>query len=449
MKRTITKTIYDDLRQHNPGDGSFVAVLFGLRGVGKTYVLQEFSELLTERYIRIDLVVDRELCKMLSEAVSEVNASDAIDRSVIKSLATYFGMSEEDAEKMTFLLDGAESLGDHLAEILCRRLPRVCIFATNRWNVCNQFSIMSDDRMSAIKQNVRVFHVRPMSFEEFLGGIGSPELYDTVRYHHTNNQPIPDLISAEISDLYYDYMLVGGFPQAVEAYRNAKADVSALRYIHGQIYAGIVAELSSSAEESTDVSEVRLRQVLRYFADEQADKERSFTPGRIARGLTGRDFDTVFHMLVRYGVLMPVYAFEGTDACDPEPDKAITYAYTDTGLQRYLRNDYDVFYNMEREELPLSVLKHCLRCEVFRAGLPVMQWNGPRTARISLVLPMSNEVFAIRCEESKRSRSTDVFEKLYPGYTTVVISDAPIRKIDTEHNIMWFELAEALKSKKR
>lgn len=64
--------------------------------------------------------------------------------------------------------------------------------------------------------------MHPMDFEEFLWALGHEDLMDYIKDCFTSHTPLGGLLHRKAMDLFQQYMIVGGMPQAVELYVEKK-----------------------------------------------------------------------------------------------------------------------------------------------------------------------------------------------------------------------------------
>ena len=388
------------------------------------------------RYLMADVAIDRDLRELLlTYAVSE-NAGTLTDE-----VAQYFGMSNERVLETVFIIDGAEALQNSLQKLLASEFAAVTVWVTNRPDRIPDYETANTVTKVAIpfgsSRIVTMIPVLPLGFDEFVDAIGHPEYASLIRAQAEQNRPIPEMLSQELADLYFDYMLVGGYPQAVSAYINTRNDISALRLVHGQILAGVKASLCSGSGDS-----IRLHQLFDYYGSSRCRSGSKFRPGDIVRGLTVGQFSDAHRLLVQCGYLIPVAALHDSTVVD-------RYVVSDTGLLRYLQEDYDSFFNTEENGLPYDIYVQSLYGELYRAGITVLRWESGRSAVIPAILKDRRTFFTIEAEATKRSRSSAVFCESYPEFERYHITHAKTKPDDTHHKIQWFELWGILKPKKR
>ena len=436
MRRNVAKVISDSIRDARSNSVRSSLVVFGPSGIGKTFLLRSVAKELGVRYLMADVAIDRDLRELLlTYAVSE-NAGTLTDE-----VAQYFGMSSERVLETVFIIDGAEALQNSLQKLLASEFAAVTVWVTNRPDRIPDYETANTVTKVAIpfgsSRIVTMIPVLPLGFDEFVDAIGHPEYASLIRAQAEQNRPIPEMLSQELADLYFDYMLVGGYPQAVSAYINTRNDISALRLVHGQILAGIKASLCSGSGDS-----VRLHQLFDYYGSSRCRSGSKFRPGDIVRGLTVGQFSDAHRLLVQCGYLIPVAALHDSTVVD-------RYVVSDTGLLRYLQEDYDSFFNTEENGLPYDIYVQSLYGELYRAGITVLRWESGRSAVIPAILKDRRTFFTIEAAATKRSRSSAVFCESYPEFERYHITYAKTKPDDTHHKIQWFELWGILKPKKR
>lgn len=67
----------------------------------------------------------------------------------------------------------------------------------------------------------------PLDFEEFLWAIDKSQTYELIRYSHQNHKPLGDAVNRDLMRNFRLYMLIGGMPQAINAYLESN-DFSAI-----------------------------------------------------------------------------------------------------------------------------------------------------------------------------------------------------------------------------
>lgn len=422
-----------------------IAVLHGLPCIGKSTILQQLAEERGTGYILADLATDREFRSVMSEALSAQS-------SLLSVLCDFFGLSEGTMRNTLLILDGAEYLGPDIRKLFTSDLPDRCLIASDRADY-----LFSEEGSKTHYDDIKVqfFSVRSITFSEFLSAIDHEDYRDIIRARVHDNKTIPRMLREELSELFIDYILVGGFPQAVSQYVSERTNIPALRTIHRQIYATIRSTLCDRRLPYDDsISPVRLLQIFDYLQNSAEEYPLVFHPGRIRRGLSKSDFKAEIRFLVCNGLLAPVTVTAPEMAMS---DVTVDYiedsipAVTDTGLQRLIGNDYDILFTTEQDSLPSYVLQRALYAICYNNYIDPKYVELSRERIIPLLIESLNTAFLIVSNRTRKSRVAEEFLRNNGALQCLHITDDSGRNESSEmtnHNIMWFELDETLKYKK-
>jgi hypothetical protein len=72
--------------------------------------------------------------------------------------------------------------------------------------------------------NVTFLDLYPMSFVEFLEGIGKERLIDLLDNHDFSG-PLPEMAHGQLWEMWKHYLIVGGLPEAVKTYRDMRSSL--------------------------------------------------------------------------------------------------------------------------------------------------------------------------------------------------------------------------------
>ncbi len=308
-------------------------ILYGLPFVGKTHLLRFLqNDRQMKSYVLCDLTIDRELTAGIKKTLSG-------EESLCRFLSEYFGMKEDYVrDSLSVFMDGLENLGEDAAYLESADLPKHFAATTSRIDV---YGISRDSR----KTMLSFVKVSPFSFYEFLEAVEEKnEIAYTgfLRLYKNSEAGMPEHLAVMLRELFHDYMLTGGFPDAIEHYRKNRNDLSEIRRVQGSIYASIILRLQNSLPDG--LSEVKIRQLLSYIRQYSDDNRGKFHPGHIRRGAMQREFESEIRYLCDFGLLIPIY---------DETGGLYRFELCDCGLTRYLCNDYDMFYRLGyRDSLP-------------------------------------------------------------------------------------------------
>jgi len=180
-------------------------VVRGARQVGKTYLLKDFgaSEFPNAHYVNFE--EDDKLALLFGH--------DLRPRRILDELQFHVG-KRIDAQADLVVFDEIQRCPRALTSLkyFCEEMPRLAVCAAGSLlGVC-----MGQEAFPVGK--VAFLDLWPMSFEEFIEGIGESQLAHLLASHDPR-RPYPEAAHERLWILWKQYLVVGGLPEAVNTYR--------------------------------------------------------------------------------------------------------------------------------------------------------------------------------------------------------------------------------------
>ncbi len=214
MKRKIYTKLLDWKKRKR---GKCALLIEGARRIGKSYIVESFARAEYEDYLLIDF----------SRATTPVfdiftNYSDNMEQ-LLFQLQVYFNKqlplrpAPDSEAKALIIFDEVQFCPKARATIKQ-------LVADRRFDYIETGSLVS------IKKNVKnilipseevPIDMHPMDFEEFLWAMGNETLMPFVSEQLSQRRPLGEL-HRKAMDLFRQYLIVGGMPQAVSTYVNSK-----------------------------------------------------------------------------------------------------------------------------------------------------------------------------------------------------------------------------------
>jgi len=203
----MKRKIYDDLLQWKKEGGKTALLIDGARRVGKSYIVETFAKTEYKSYILIDF------------NNTSKNVTDLFDNH-LHDLDTFF-LFLSGYYNIKLHERGSVIIFDEVQLFPRARAAVKYLVADGRYDYIETGSIVS------IKKNVKDIvipseerHLRmfPMDFEEFLWAIGNETLMPLAQKLFVDMQPLGQALHRKAIDLFRQYMIVGGMPQAVAEY---------------------------------------------------------------------------------------------------------------------------------------------------------------------------------------------------------------------------------------
>ena len=212
----IKRSIYNRIIEWKEETGGTKALLIeGARRVGKSTVVQEFAVNEYRSYILIDF---NKAKKKVKEAFDLLDDLDVF----FQTLSLEYNTRLYPRESLIIF--------DEIQKYPKAREAIKYLVADGRYDYIETGSLIS------IKENVenitipseeKKMQMYPVNFEEFMAYMNEEILLDHIRECFETGQPLDRQMHDKAMRLFKEYMLVGGMPQALVAYKNNGRDFAA------------------------------------------------------------------------------------------------------------------------------------------------------------------------------------------------------------------------------
>ena len=209
----IKRKIYNDLcRWKDTAQGSKALLIEGARRIGKSTVTEEFGKNEYKSYILIDFNKAGKKVKDLFDDMSDLDI-------FFQSLSLEYNTRLYKRDSLIIF--------DEVQKFPKAREAIKYLVADGRYDYIETGSLIS------IRENVdgitipseeRKMRMYPLDFEEFAVYMGEELLLEYIRKCFEEREPLERSMHQKAMRLFKEYMLVGGMPQAVLAYKNNSRD---------------------------------------------------------------------------------------------------------------------------------------------------------------------------------------------------------------------------------
>ena len=316
MKRKIYDTLLDWKRKDAPRRALLID---GARRVGKSWIVSEFARREYETCLLIDFTKASRKVKELFD--------DYLD-----DLDTFFSLLQTYANVR--LVPGKSVIVfDEVQNFPRAREAIKHLVADGRFHYIETGSLIS------IRQNVKdilipseEIHVKmhPMDFEEFLWATGNETRWETARDFFARRKPLGRMAHKIMMDLFRQYLVVGGMPQAVACHVETKGDFGEVdrekRHILNLYRDGM--------QKHAGALSYKVEAIFDSIPAELSRHEKKFRPADIGGGTRMRDCEDAIFWLKDAMVVNACYnATEPNIGLGLNADNATLKCYMfDTGL---------------------------------------------------------------------------------------------------------------------
>ena len=204
MKRKISEQLS---KWKTTANGTSALLVQGARRVGKSYIVEEFAKNAYRSYILIDFNKAGKTVRDIFE-----HDLDSMDM-LFQKLSTLYNTKLYPRESLIIF--------DEVQLFPRARSAIKYLVADGRYDYIETSSLIS------IRKNVEnilipseedMLNMYPMDFEEFLWALGNETLFPLITECFQKQKPLGQALHRKAMDLFRLYMIVGGMPQAVNAY---------------------------------------------------------------------------------------------------------------------------------------------------------------------------------------------------------------------------------------
>lgn len=278
MKRKIYTTLLDWKERRA---GKTALLIDGARRVGKSYIVEAFAKKEYRSYILIDFFTASQEVKDLFE-----NYLHDLDTFFL-FLSNYYQVKLYPRETLIIF--------DEVQEFPRARGAIKYLVADGRYDYIETGSLMS------IKKNVQdalipseEHHVNlyPMDFEEFLWALGDDMLMPFIKERFEKKQPLGPALHRKAMDLFRQYLIVGGMPQAVKEFVESR-DFDEVDRVKRDILTLYRADMMKHAQGY----EIKVARVFDEIPAQLQKHERKFKLADLEKNARMRDYEDALFWL--------------------------------------------------------------------------------------------------------------------------------------------------------
>jgi len=399
-------------------------LLEGARQVGKTYLLKDFGK----RYFKNVAYINFQ--NPSAELIDLFNGSIEPKR-IITMLELYLNMKISPSE--TFLIfDEAQEVPRALTALkyFYEDAPEYHIVAAG-----SLLGIFLHKNTSFPVGKVNTLKLEPMDFEEFLWANKRENIVTFLK-----SNPSETTFSEILSDLFKQYLYIGGMPEVVSDWIENK-NVENINAIQEEILGNYRKDFSKYTD---NVTAIRIRQVFDSLPAQFAKNNDKFLYGTVKSGARAREYEMAIEWLIDAGIVRRVNRVSCGNKiplksyADPS---AFKLYFVDIGLFRRLAEIpfevinsktaiFDEFNGLITEQFVLQQLaKHSL-----------FFWTGRETSEVDFVMQYGSEIVPIEVKSGTnvKAKSLKIFREIYAPRISVRFSLKNTRLDNDLQNISLF-----------
>ena len=296
MRRKIYDELLDWKKQRN---GKVAVMIDGARRIGKSYIAEAFGRNEYKTYILVDFNdADKQLLKIFDDYLTNLDM-------FFMHLSLYYDVQLHERDSLIIF--------DEVQLYPRARAAIKYLVADGRYDYIETGSLVSINRNVkdiVIPSEEHRIAMYPMDFEEFLWAMGNEMLMPFIRDCYTKKTPLGP-IHRKVMDLFRQYMIVGGMPQAVLTFRDTKNVIET-----DLVKRDILALYRADIEKYAVGYESKVKGIFDQIPSELQRHEKRFHLADISGTARYRDYESSFFWLADAQIVNICYA-----ATEPASEK--------------------------------------------------------------------------------------------------------------------------------
>ena len=399
MERTALQQLID----WNENERKKPLIVWGARQVGKTYLVQEIfaNRYYKDSYIYID-------CKKEDE-IREFCSGTANAEKIIEYISLRKG--KHITENTLLIFDEVQECPNIISSLkyFCQNFRSMPVIVTGSMV---RIKLQRETHKRGSKETnqflfpvgkINQMTVYPMTFDEFLMN-SNKTLYTAVKKAYESKQPLDSHIHSLAMEQVYKYLLVGGMPEAVEAYIDGDGLLES-REILKVLYDNYLAdmELYQASQEAV----LRSRVLFQNIYKELNKESKNFSPGLIEEKSKTRDFATSIQWLTMAHIVNQSFQLKEhiTMPLIPDRDSNFRLFLGDIGMFSCQSGiNAASFISNERENTLSGIFfENFVANELIAKGHKLFYWRGKSSAELEFIIESDNKLYPI---DVKKGRGT-------------------------------------------
>ena len=291
LKRKMEQTLIE--WKNTPGHKPLI--IKGCRQCGKTFSVRSFAESNYEHVVYLNFYSNPDYASIFSGSL-EVNHLIMMMSALLGPEASF------EAGKTIIILDELQECPDARTALKFFQMD-------GRFDVVGTGSLLGVKGYGREPKSIpvgyeTVIDMYPMDFEEFLWACGiTPEIINTLKNHLTLKTPVPEALHKRMRELMLQYVVVGGMPDAVQAFVDTKQMDRVL-----QIQRDIVRSYEDDMVKYADRKDkANIRQCFQSIPKQLSKENKKFQYSVVKKGATASKYEGSLQWIEDAGIIARCY----------------------------------------------------------------------------------------------------------------------------------------------
>ena len=380
-------------------------VVYGARQVGKTHSIVAFGQKHYASFAYFYFDNNPDLCEIFESGISSV-------KSLMVKLEAYANQTIIPG-KTLMVFDEVQTCGAALNSLKLYRetAPEYHIIA-----VGSLLGVALNRKGSSFPVGkVEELCMFPLTFEEFLMEF-NPKLIPLIKDGFDNNAPLSAGLHNQALELFLQYLVIGGMPEAIVEYRKTN-NYAMVRAKQLSICNNYILDMNKYTDTKTQA--IRNEAVYNTLPSQLAKENRKFQYAKIKSGARANDYELSLNWLEKASVIIKCNkASEGKEPLANFEDFLSFKVYmSDIGLYCAKSNNsyLSVLGRTLGDTAKGALTENYVAQQLCAKGIKFYYWESNNRAELDFVVQIENKIIPIEVKswEAVRSQSLEVFRKKY------------------------------------
>lgn len=399
-------------------------IVWGARQVGKTFLVKEIfaQTYYKNEYVYIDCKKEDEIREYCSETANA--------EKIIQYISLLKGKKIN--ERTLLIFDEVQECPNIISSLkyFCQDFREIPVIATGSMV---RIKLQRETHKRGSKNNGKFLFpvgkidqmtVYPMTFDEFLLN-SNKILYETVKKAYEEKKPLNKPIHDLATEQVYKYLLVGGMPEAVEAYIEEN-DLIESRNILKVLYDNYLADME--LYQASPEAVLRSRNLFQNIYRELNKESKNFSPGLIEEKSKVRDFATSVQWLTMAHVVNRSFQLKEHVTMPLMADNESNFRLFlgDIGMFSYQSGiNAASFISKDRENTLSGIFfENFVANELISKEHKLFYWRGKASCELEFIVESDNKIYPIDVKKGRGNlKSLEKFASLNKFEFAVKISN--------------------------
>lgn len=372
-------------------------IVWGARQVGKTYLIKElFAKRYFKNFVYIDLKKDDQARAYFSTTSNADNYITYIEARFGKKLS----------EKVLLIFDEVQQCSQVLSSLkyFCqdhREIPVIATGSLVRLSIKQQEKKDSSDDFLFPVGKIDSLTVYPVSFEEYLMNV-NPVILDMIKKSYATKSVLQHPYHDMAMDLLYEYLTIGGLPEALDIFIHEKSYVDATATLK-EVYNNYLGDMDTYNISSETI--LKTRNVYKNIFSQLNKENKNFKISLIEHGKSNRDYFNAYEWLELAHVIYRCKNIKGHITLPIQEESAGLFRLylADVGIFTYQSqvSQADFFVKDRRNTLSGVFYENYVACELAAKEIPLFYWTGKQTHEFEFIIYSNGKLYPIDTKKEK------------------------------------------------